>query len=429
MTRIRSLHPTINNISDEQIPIPIESVYFLEDGERDKNKPNRYWFNFPPEWSTANRGESIVGVRNIYTLARRRKLEFDLSIRKYLRSAFDVLKANEKNINKTDDEIYDMLEEKQKGEVTTHIISWLSTDDDLRKVFEDIITTIKPKFDEYNKMVAEKYKVTKEIAANTYKKYLDIIRKYSVHGIKTYIVKSAYKLFFKNESDYKAYLDDVSDFNTANADNLTPLFRLSDLNRELNDIQMDGYYDYDKNTFIETLFSPINTKINYYIENPEYIPTPTPTPTPIPPYIKIEDDFNPNLYYVDFKINFLEKNTDENYRRFDFADVMNIGNETFQNKPEQYQNKWLRRIDFINVWDRHSCKVYSSIAEQASHNYIGNSSVSFNPIKYYKLNSSDQKFWVEFYSGRHNNIPIVIPKNESFCIEMQFLSFQKLLYV
>ena len=429
MTRIKTLHPTINNISDPQIPIPIETVYFLEDGERDKNRPNRYWFNFPAEWSTANIGESIVGVRNIYTLARRRKLEFDLSIRKYLRSAFDALKANEKNINKTDDEIYDMLAEGQKGEVTTHIISWLSTDDDLRKVFEDIINTIKPKFDEYNKMVAEKYKVTEKIAADMYKSYLDILRNYSVSvvgGVISGVIES-YKFLFKNKDEYDAYLNDVSKFNKDNAQKLTPLFRLSDLNRELNDIQMDGYYDYDKNTFIETLFSPINTQIDYYIENPDYIPTPT--PTPIPPYLKVEDNVNVNLYNVDFKINFVEKNTDENYRRFDFADVMNIGNESFQNKPEQYQNKWLRRIDFINVWDRHSCKIYSSIAEQASHNYIGNSSVSFNPIKYYKLNSSDQKFWVEFYSGRHNNIPIVIPKNESFCIEMQFFSYRKLLYV
>ena len=84
MSRIKTLHPTINNINDEQIPTPIETAYFLEDGERDPNKPHRYWFNFPPEWSTSNRGESIVGVRNTYTIARRRKLEFDLSIRKYL---------------------------------------------------------------------------------------------------------------------------------------------------------------------------------------------------------------------------------------------------------------------------------------------------------------------------------------------------------
>ena len=429
MSRIKTLHPTINNISDEQIPIPIETAYFLEDGERDPTKPNRYWFNFPPEWSTSNRGESIVGVRNIYTIARRRKLEFDLSIRKYLRSAFDELKSKEENQNKNDDEIYDMIEDKNKGEVSTHIISWLATDKDLRDLFEDIIYVLKPKFDEYNKQVMEKYNLSNDTLTKLRNIYLTILNKYTipVYGTISFI-KDSYALFFKNNDDWDAFLNEIADFNKQNADQLVPLFRLSDLNRELNDIQMDGYYDYDKNTFIETLFSPTNTHINSYVANPDY--KPTPTPEPIPPYIKIEDNVNTSLYYVDFKINFLEKtNTDENYRRYDFADVMNIGNEPYQNKPEQYQNKWLRRIDFYNVWDRHSCKIYSSIAEQASHNYIGGSSIYFTPIKYYKLNSTDQKFWVEFYSGRHNNIPIVIPKNESFCIEMQFLSYNKLLYV
>ncbi len=429
MSRIKTLHPTINNISDEQIPIPIETAYFLEDGERDPTKPNRYWFNFPPEWSTSNRGESIVGVRNIYTIARRRKLEFDLSIRKYLRSAFDELKSKEENQNKNDDEIYDMIEDKNKGEVSTHIISWLATDKDLRDLFEDIIYVLKPKFDEYNKQVMEKYNLSNDTLTKLRNIYLTILNKYTipVYGTISFI-KDSYALFFKNNDDWDAFLNEIADFNKQNADQLVPLFRLSDLNRELNDIQMDGYYDYDKNTFIETLFSPTNTHINSYVANPDYKPTPTPEPNP--PYIKIEDNVNTSLYYVDFKINFLEKtNTDENYRRYDFADVMNIGNEPYQNKPEQYQNKWLRRIDFYNVWDRHSCKIYSSIAEQASHNYIGGSSIYFTPIKYYKLNSTDQKFWVEFYSGRHNNIPIVIPKNESFCIEMQFLSYNKLLYV
>ena len=426
--KIKTLHPTINNINDEQIPIPIETAYFLEDGERDPAKPNRYWFNFPPEWSTSNRGESIVGVRNIYTIARRRKLEFDLSIRKYLRSAFDELKSKEENQNKNDDEIYDMIEDKHKGEVSTHIISWLATDKDLRDLFEDIIYVLKPKFDEYNKQVMEKYKLSNDVLTKMRNLYLTILRKYSIPVYGTVsLIKDSYALFFKSNEEWKAFLKEIADFNKQNADQLIPLYRLSEINRELNDIQMDGYYDYDKNTFIETLFSPINTHINSYIANPDYKPTPTPEPNP--PYIKIEDNVNTSLYYVDFKINFLEKNTDENYRRFDFVDVMNIGNESYQNKPEQFQNKWLRRIDFYNVWDRHSCKVYSSIAEQASHQYIGSSSVFFTPIKYYKLNSTDQKFWVEFYSGRHNNIPIVLPKNESFCIEMQFLSYNKLLYV
>lgn len=89
----------------------------------------------------------------------------------------------------------------------------------------------------------------------------------------------------------------------------------------------------------------------------------------------------------------------------------------------------MREIIFEDVWDRVSCKIYSSIAEQSSKGYLGNSKVIFNPIKYFKLNSTDQRFWIELYSGRHNNIPVLVPNNESFVIEMQLLPFKKMLYI
>ena len=96
----------------------------------------------------------------------------------------------------------------------------------------------------------------------------------------------------------------------------------------------------------------------------------------------------------------------------------------------RYEGIWMREIQFEDVWDRVSCKIYSSIAEQSSKGYLGNSKVIFNPIKYFKLNSTDQKFWIEFYSGRHNLIPVKIPNNETFYIEMQFMPFnKKLMYV
>ena len=55
------LYPNKESIStDQSLPIPIETVYFLEDGEQDTNKPNRYYFNFSANWLTSNRGESII---------------------------------------------------------------------------------------------------------------------------------------------------------------------------------------------------------------------------------------------------------------------------------------------------------------------------------------------------------------------------------
>ena len=54
-------------------------------------------------------------MRNVNMLARRRKIEFDLSIRKYLRCVFNKLKKD--NPTKTKDEIIYMMDNKYKGEV------------------------------------------------------------------------------------------------------------------------------------------------------------------------------------------------------------------------------------------------------------------------------------------------------------------------
>ena len=40
------MYPTLILIQDKT-PIPIEYAYFLEDGERDKTRPNRFYFNYP----------------------------------------------------------------------------------------------------------------------------------------------------------------------------------------------------------------------------------------------------------------------------------------------------------------------------------------------------------------------------------------------
>ena len=179
---------------------------------------------------------------------------------------------------------------------------------------------------------------------------------------------------------------------------------------------MDGCYDYNRNMFIEKIYSPCND-IN------KNIPT---------EHLIEKDRYS---YYVDFKINFITRPVVENKQDnspnniYDFVDVMNIGYEPFQNRPEKYLNKWMREIEFENVWDRHSCKIYSSFASDSSRGYLGNSQIFYHTIKYFKLNSTDQQFWIEFYSGRFHQIPVKIPLNESFVIEIQFLPYHKLLYV
>ena len=80
---------------------------------------------------------------------------------------------------------------------------------------------------------------------------------------------------------------------------------------------------------------------------------------------------------------------------------------------------------FDNVWDLKPCNVFSSIAEQSLHHYIGTTDTVYPEIKYFKLNSSDQRFWVEFRSIGHYTTPACFPKSVSFAIEIQFQSFNK----
>ena len=86
---------------------------------------------------------------------------------------------------------------------------------------------------------------------------------------------------------------------------------------------------------------------------------------------------------------------------------------------------WDYQIIFDKVWDLKPCNVFSSIAEQSAHHYIGTTDTVYPQIKYFKLNSSDQKFWVEFRSTGHDRTPSYFPKSVSFAIEIQFQSFNK----
>ena len=168
-------------------------------------------------------------------------------------------------------------------------------------------------------------------------------------------------------------------------------------NTEDRDVQMDGEYNNDKNCFVETIFSPRN-------DNP------------------IDD------CYVDSALDFKTEYDDDKLIRTDFMDIMNIGNGPFENKPEQYK-EFQRQMNFYNVWDRHSCKVCASFANDGIRNYVGNSQSLFNPIKYYKVNSTSDTFTISLYSSRHPDFAVKLPENENMTIELQLLQHNKLLYI
>lgn len=154
MYQSNSLYPNKFNITnDEQIPIPIELAYFLEDSTQDSSKLNRYYFKFPADWITSNRGESIIGVRNIFMVPRRRKLEFNLGIRKYYREDYNRISKAHPEYGL--DLVYDSIDEERKSETSFNVISWLPSDKDLREVFKDLTEDAEAQFDVVNAEINE----------------------------------------------------------------------------------------------------------------------------------------------------------------------------------------------------------------------------------------------------------------------------------
>ena len=46
--------------------VPEEITFMLSDAEQDAKIPNRYWFDFPSQWSNQTNKDPIIGIRSIY---------------------------------------------------------------------------------------------------------------------------------------------------------------------------------------------------------------------------------------------------------------------------------------------------------------------------------------------------------------------------
>ena len=309
-----------NQYSNINIPIPTETSLFSEDGEIDPELKWRWWFKLPDIWTTSNIGEKIVGIRSIYLMKKRRKIEYTLHLKKY---------------KYTKTETAEMIEDETVNELTVRMVSWLPVDKDLRKFYVDMFAQVNAAIEENNKT-----KTPQQIA------------------------------FEMNNTD---------------------VYR--------RDIQMDGVFEKHQNrrSFVEKIYCP-NKYADEIIEGTTY--------------------FTKCMFKI----------TDVNE---DFDLIFNINNNPL---PEDY----VTEMNFFDVWDRHSCKVFSNIASDSNRGYVGNSQIVFMPIKYFKINSTDKKFYIDFYNSRNIKCPSVLPYkkkedgstlNEPFVIELQLMQNEKLLYI
>lgn len=302
--RVKTQHPKVTDIPTQALtPIPIETVFFLEDGKQDIYQPNRYYFDYPGNWSTANNGENIIGLRSIKIQRMPIKLEFTIELAKYTKDNYMIHFQNNHNetINYFLDSKIGFAKSKE-----IQIICWISANQtDFDNLFNIIHETMM-------------YNIDKGFFGSYWVQNPNIV-----------------------------------------------------LDR---DISAEGIYDY-KGYHIK-IFSERN-RIG-------------------------KDD-----YCLSFKI----KEANQN-----FKELFNINNIDIE---------WQEEIIFDKVWDLKPCNVFSSFGEQALHHYVGTTDSEYSEIKYFKLNSADQKFWIEFHSMGRQSSPSYFPKNVSFAIELQFQSFNK----
>jgi hypothetical protein len=80
---------------------------------------------------------------------------------------------------------------------------------------------------------------------------------------------------------------------------------------------------------------------------------------------------------------------------------------------------------FKNVSNRSSSlMVKSGMVDLTNGQYLGYTNEQFNPMKYYKMHSQDQKFWIDLYDGVNNN-PEELLANDRFIIEAVVLTNNK----
>jgi hypothetical protein len=77
-------------------------------------------------------------------------------------------------------------------------------------------------------------------------------------------------------------------------------------------------------------------------------------------------------------------------------------------------------IECEGIWTRHRCLLRSSISINNSKNYLGYSQNNYNPIKYYKIQCSDPRFYIDLLDAHDEEAIVTLPNDykEGMCLEI-----------
>ena len=77
----------------------------------------------------------------------------------------------------------------------------------------------------------------------------------------------------------------------------------------------------------------------------------------------------------------------------------------------EVSDEFVKLIRFENVWDRKPVCLKSNISINNSIDYLAYSNKSYNPIKYYRIESNEPSFHIDFYLGNKLDEPINLPRD------------------
>ena len=396
-------------VDDEQIPLPIEMVYnsFTDaisntdtiTGEKSyyQNGPkhfNRIYFKYPPEWKTSNVGEKIIGIRNMkFNVRKCCQLEFILYIRKYKQDKFAELAKG----LYPDDEPYDLDDDKIQNVVNRmnrediNVFSIVYTNDIFNDV-DDFINDLYYEIDRNNLYTLLLYRILDSEQSKNEK--IAAIEQLDKDKDNYYLMRLRNDVPFYLYNNANGFLD-VQDFvvNEEIGDKIMLTFKSSQ-------------NDYDE-FYVDFLITPHNGNVTYK------------------KFYQWDDEHNMPLPYSAMYPGDLDEND-----RFDFdtACYFNLGTTNPNRNSLEYVTKFHRELIFENIMTSLECEVAASFASQSNHNIIGRTNETFQPIKYYKINDDDDKFWIEFYDRNEITVPVAFNDFVMFTMDVVFLQNRKLLY-
>lgn len=415
---------------DQQIPLPIETVYnSVVDSLKVSGKYypkyytngdehfNRIYFNYPPEWKTSNTGEKIIGIRNMSIKWRDGELNFILYIRQYNEIHYMIFDNDFKDKNPL---LYNQYTEEELHEIII---------DNLPKTFVAVYQIpITIKVTSVDNWIQIKEQIRQAI--NDHNLYNHIKNKIIHRDIETDARVRLLEELEQIKDDFTSMLEKS---NELIGEKITFFLQSTDI---------DIIDSFDDNQHV---FKFINHNDSYAsnIYSCDFLIT------------RVDNGDDPviayNLFYdgpysrdkekhkLDNNFNFVNQvdgdddADDERFyilARFDryTAYFFNMDNNNPYKNELPYIVHYHKEFVLKNLMTDLQCEVAASFASQSNHNIIGRTNEDFCPIKYYKLNDDDDKFWIEFFDKNEIKIPIAINDNVVFTMDMVFLQNRKLLY-